>query len=586
MEEGATIGSIQVLSKGKIFLPLFFISVKIKTNIQQTKEPIMKNAEFDINAAEGVYLNTSYQLDGKFYPAGHVLNKEDIIIFKMFDITRVSGSIMEENDIPQITALGMVAAKICGHNTAFKVEDNGSCHIIATIDGLFISSEPRISKFNRLHPCIVLNTIAPYQSIKKGDVIATLELTTPLIPQSEIDEVLFNLSGNVSLLQVQELKSLRTAFIYAKIQDNNAENEHFQAVVTKLVSSMSSYQLNFMQEYSAFYTQNYIADSLQNAVDAGFEAIFIVGAARTANPQDVIPTAISSVADDIIEGICPIYGASDLFMASKRQARIIALPYNYAQTNTDIIDRCIKQVLYSDKFSAADFSWIMPPFYQQASSVDTKELSSFVTAKNTSSKSKKASIAAIVLAAGVGSRAGRNKLISEMSDGEPLFMHAVKAAIASDASPVFVITGHNADIMNEFLDKVDVNIIHNSSYRAGVKTSIDIGLKSVPNFCDGAMLIPADMPNITATELNKLISSFRKDKDKQICVLSHKGIKSNHIIWSQSLYSKADVVPENAHLRPVFMEHADYTNVTEIKDPLKLLDVNYPSDIENLQKSK
>ena len=70
--------------------------------MQQTKESIMKNAEFDINAAEGVSLNTSYQLDGKFYPAGHVLNKEDIIIFKMFDITRVSGSIMEENDIPQI----------------------------------------------------------------------------------------------------------------------------------------------------------------------------------------------------------------------------------------------------------------------------------------------------------------------------------------------------------------------------------------------------------------------------------------------------------------------------------------------------
>ncbi|MBR6663358.1 MAG: NTP transferase domain-containing protein, partial [Alphaproteobacteria bacterium] len=113
-----------------------------------------------------------------------------------------------------------------------------------------------------------------------------------------------------------------------------------------------------------------------------------------------------------------------------------------------------------------------------------------------------------------------------------------------------------------------------------------LGLKSVPDFCDGAVVIPADMPNITSADINKLISSFDKGKEKQVCMFSYKGVRSNPIVWSKELYAKADIVPENAHLRPVFMEHADYTNLVDIKDANKLLDVNFPSDVEKIIKYK
>ena len=186
----------------------------------------------------------------------------------------------------------------------------------------------------------------------------------------------------------------------------------------------------------------------------------------------------------------------------------------------------------------------------------------------------------------MGSRSGRNKLMVEVEEGLPLFMKAVNAAIASDASPVFVITGYHDEEMSEYLDKVDVNVIYNPAYRSGVKTSIDLGIKSVPGFCDGAMIIPADMPNVTAADVNKLIASFKKGSEKQLCVFSYKGVKSNPIIWSKSLYDKADIVPENAALRPVFMEHADYTNIVEVKSADKLLDVNFPSDLEKVALKK
>ena len=54
-------------------------------------------------------------------------------------------------------------------------------------------------------------------------------------------------------------------------------------------------------------------------------------------------------------------------------------------------------------------------------------------------------IAAVVLAAGRSTRmGGPNKLLAD-ADGEPLVVHAVKAALASQAVEVVVVLGHMAE---------------------------------------------------------------------------------------------------------------------------------------------
>ena len=69
-------------------------------------------------------------------------------------------------------------------------------------------------------------------------------------------------------------------------------------------------------------------------------------------------------------------------------------------------------------------------------------------------------------------------------------------------------------------------------------------------------------------------------------MLSYKGVKFNPVLWSSSLFSEADLVPENAHVRAVFMEHEDYTRLVKIpaKDKNLLFDVTYPADIETVEK--
>lgn len=161
------------------------------------------------------------------------------------------------------------------------------------------------------------------------------------------------------------------------------------------------------------------------------------------------------------------------------------------------------------------------------------------------------SVAAIVLAAGSSRRAGSNKLLAEV-DGEPLFLKAVHAAVRSKANPVYVITGYQNEEIEAALEDIDVNVLYNPSFRAGIKTSIMLGLNSLPSSCKGALLLPGDMPNITDKFLDKIIKNFKPDGGPQLLVSSFKGVKSNPVLWSRELFDKADIVPEDAGIRVIF----------------------------------
>lgn len=547
---------------------------------------VMKCEEFDINLAENVRLFAPIKFGSKIYEKGHALTKEDILIFKMHDVRRIFGAVMDDGDISYQTALGIIAAKLCGDNSAYTIDEQGICRIISTVNGIFVNNEDRVAKFNRLHPNIILNTIEPYSQVKEGEVIAALELTLPIIPQAEVDDLIFRLSGNSELISTVPFAPLKVGLIYAKVQDTKEETRHFTNVVKRLVKEFASLQLDFIDEFNAAYDVEAVADALQNALNTAHDIIFILGGAPTSCESDVLPAAINKIVDEIVSQHIPQIGASDLLIAEKRKQKIIVLPYDYDKADISMINRYIKQAIYADKLNKFDFSRHQSVFLANGGKLDAKYKSSLIMAHNQGNTAEHANVGAVVLAAGIGSRSGRNKLMVETKDGLPLFMHAVNAAIRSEASPVFVVTGYHDAEMQEILENIDVNILYNPAYRSGIKTSIALGLKSIPSFCEGAVIIPADMPNIMEKDINLLIASFKRGQEKQLCMFTHHGQKSNPVLWGSALFDKADIVPENAMIRPVFMEHSDYTNLVEISDDNKFLDVNFPSDVEQIAKPR
>src|SRR5574344_783564 len=139
----------------------------------------MKYLELDVSRSKGISISEDIRFDGIILEKGHVINDEDIIQLKLSDISKIYGTEMSEDDISNETALGSIAGKLCGSNTAYNIGKDGICKIIAVKNGVFMCADERVAKFNRLSPNVFLNPLKPYSLVDHGIVIAELELTLP-----------------------------------------------------------------------------------------------------------------------------------------------------------------------------------------------------------------------------------------------------------------------------------------------------------------------------------------------------------------------------------------------------------------------
>lgn len=119
-------------------------------------------------------------------------------------------------------------------------------------------------------------------------------------------------------------------------------------------------------------------------------------------------------------------------------------------------------------------------------------------------------IGAIILAAGSGSRMGRAKQLLRIN-GESLVRRAARAALDGGCQPVVVVTGAHADAVAAELIDLPVVVSFNSSWPAGMGTSIRGGLaallaKNVD--IGGAAILVCDQSRLSADIVRNLLSAW------------------------------------------------------------------------------
>ena len=103
-------------------------------------------------------------------------------------------------------------------------------------------------------------------------------------------------------------------------------------------------------------------------------------------------------------------------------------------------------------------------------------------------------VAVVLLAAGRSTRmGGPNKMLAE-ANGQPLVVHAVKAALASQAVEVVVVVGHMADQVRPAIEQAvpanaRLRFVTNPDFAEGLSTSVRTGIAAL-----GAGIDAADRP--------------------------------------------------------------------------------------------
>lgn len=185
-------------------------------------------------------------------------------------------------------------------------------------------------------------------------------------------------------------------------------------------------------------------------------------------------------------------------------------------------------------------------------------------------------VAALVLAAGSGSRmGGANKLLQRVQ-GVPMLRRVVNAALASRCTSVRVVTGFAAADAEACLAGLDIAFTHNPDFATGMASSLRRGLAALDPEADAAVVLLADMPFIDGGHIDRLIDAFDPERPA-IVTLAKDGRRGNPVLWPRAHFAEMQAVEGDTGARELLQRHAGQVQAVACDDDAIFADIDTPA---------
>jgi len=245
-------------------------------------------------------------------------------------------------------------------------------------------------------------------------------------------------------------------------------------------------------------------------------------------------------------------------------------------------------------------------------SYDTVLVGSLQSAQNKSSTLQAFErVAGIILAAGASTRFGQPKQLLDWH-GKPFVRVVSETALAAGLSPVIVITGSNAEQVENAVKGLDVNIVRNQEWQNGQSTSVKVGilpltpsrpppnpqvgdwLLSRPSYADlgevparaagaeagAAIFLLADQPQIGADVIRALKEAHAQSLSPVIAPLVLEEQRANPVLFDQVTFPDLLKLEGDVGGRAIFSKYK--IEYLPWHDDRLLLDVDKPEDYRRL----
>lgn len=185
-------------------------------------------------------------------------------------------------------------------------------------------------------------------------------------------------------------------------------------------------------------------------------------------------------------------------------------------------------------------------------------------------------IAVVVLAAGASTRMrGRDKLLEEI-DGVPLLRRQVLRAVATGA-PVFVAVPPAPHARHDALADVDATLVPVADAAEGMNASLSAGINALPDDTKAAMIVLADMPELTTGDMNTMLQAVDFNSDVLIWRgVTQAGAQGHPILFRSDLFAELTALRGDAGGREVVRAHMTRTQAIALPDNHARTDLDTP----------
>ena len=531
-------------------------------------------AQYKRVEALGVILAHTLRLDAVTLKKGTELNAEHLLLLEQAKVEFVTGVRLEPGDVDEDTAAEQIAKQLAGLHLNMGKPIAGRCNLYAKQHGLTQIDSAKINAINLSDGAIAIATLPNSAEAHADQAVASIKIIPFAVSERLLEHCLNILADEKPAIEVMPFQPHHGALILTKSAALKESVLDSTFEVTQ--GRMRAYDSQVVFHQRCEHKIDEISAALKQALTQGCNPIMVCGAGITVDIGDVIPTAIKECGGEIVQFGMPVEPSNMLLLAKLGKTNIINLPGCSRSPKLNGLDWVLQRILAGIEVKPEHIMAMGVGGLIKDVAHSERRHRRAVQPKHQS----KPRIAAIILAAGSSRRMGeQNKLLSQVK-GVPMVVSVANAALASNVESITLVTGHESEALETLLAGRNLKFVHNPDYNSGIASSVKIGIASLSDEVDGAIVLLGDMPFVTKSQINELIAEFDPVLERDIVMPVKDGRRGNPVLWSRRYFPAMQKLTGDTGAKTILKEYAANVWEVPISDESIFADIDTQEELD------
>jgi molybdenum cofactor cytidylyltransferase len=487
-------------------------------------------------------------------------------------VAAITVALLEPDDLPEDDAAARLADAVIDIEIVPEKPFTGRVNLFAASAGVLLVDEAKIDAVNAIDEAITIATLPRFRRVEAGEMAATVKIIPFAIGKQLLERTV---AAGAGAIRVAPFSSKKIAVISTLLPGlkSSVVDKTLRVLDERLGGLDGSERLCDIRVH---HTVDDLAEVLPRGSALGADVTIVFGASAITDRRDVIPAALEAAGGRVIHLGMPVDPGNLLMLGELDGRPVIGAPGCARSPKENGFDWVLERLAADLKVTSADIRGmgvggllmeiISRPQPRDPDGVAHQQ------------------VAAIVLAAGQGTRMGGGKMTAPFR-GKPLVRHAHEAAAASGARPLLTVVGHDAEKVRTALQGVETTLLDNPDHTSGLASSLKAGIAALPDTAAGAVILLGDMPLVTSAIVNRLIAAFAGNPMSRAVVPTVAGRRGNPILIGRNLFDAVMALDGDIGARKLIDAAGDDVVEVAIDDAAVLADVDTPEALRDLEKA-
>ena len=542
----------------------------------------MRFGSVPLTEAKGAILAHSHRLGERMIRKGAVLDEPALAALREAGRVEVIAARLEPGDVPEDIAADRLAATLVAPLLARTRAATGRVNLAAEASGVVSVDGGKIDRLNAVDEALTIGTLADGAVVAKRDLVATVKVIPFAVPGTivSVAEAVANHGGPA--LRLSPFRSLKVGLVATELPGlKETVTQKTIAVTEARIVALTG---KLLPAIRTRHDSQSIAVALESLLAQGADLLLVVGASAVVDRRDVGPEGIVRAGGEILHFGMPVDPGNLICLGRIGTRPALVLPGCARSPKQNGIDLVLPRLFAGLPVGPAELMRMgVGGLLKETEARPLPREKATAEARVGPAPRSAPVIAGVVLGAGRSRRmAPLNKLLIADRAGKPMIARVVDNVLSSNAHPVVVVTGHQAEQIARALGGRPVRVVHAPDYADGLSASLRAGIAAVPPEAAAAIVCLGDMPLVTGRMIDRLLEAYDPDEGRLIVLPTFRGKQGNPMLWDRRFFPEMLRITGDSGARFLLGQHLENVAEVEMADDAVLRDFDTAESLETL----